>query len=87
MHDILCMCFYCYVYTMTSRPDLIKSILRNSTDYTEAQLKKIPDEELVMIKLKAEAAHDKLSDRKFTKNIIIGKSRAKLMRRGRRRRK
>ena len=29
------MCFYCYVYTMTSRPDLIKSILRNSTDYTD----------------------------------------------------
>ena len=81
------MCFYCYVYTMTSRPDLIKSILRNSTDYTEAQLKKIPDEELVMIKLKAEAEVARKSDRKFTKNIIIGKSRAAMMRRGRRKRK
>ena len=68
---------------MTSRQDLIKAILRFSSDYTETQLKKISDEELVMIKLKAEALQMKKSDRKFVKNIVIGKSRAAMMRRSR----
>ena len=69
---------------MTSRPDLIKAILRNTDAYTKAQLEKIPDEELVMIKLKAEAKAISESDRKFRKNLVIGKSRNLLRRRGRR---
>ena len=70
---------------MTSRPDLIKAILRNTDAYTKAQLEKIPDEELVMIKLKAEPKTSSESDRKFRKNLVIGKSRILLRRRGRRR--
>ena len=66
---------------MTSRIDLIKSILRNSDAYTQAQLEKIPDEELVMIKLKAEAKSLNAGGKRFKKNIVVGKNRNKLLRR------
>ena len=65
---------------MTSRIDLIKAILRSSDANTRAELEKIPDEELVILKLKAEAKSASKDHRRFGKALVIGKKRNKLLR-------
>ncbi|HLG34437.1 MAG TPA: hypothetical protein VI757_06105 [Bacteroidia bacterium] len=55
---------------MNSRKDLIKAILRYSSDeYKKEQLEKISDEELVYIKLKAEKRNPALKSASFQKQI------------------
>lgn len=68
---------------MTSHTDLIKAILRISDAYTKQQLEKLPDEELIMIKLIAERKHEAAKPGRHTKNLILGSSRNRMMKRGR----
>ncbi|HLG34817.1 MAG TPA: hypothetical protein VI757_08060 [Bacteroidia bacterium] len=68
---------------MTSYTDLIKTILRISGSYTKKQLEKLPDEELIMIKLIAERKQDAATPGKYSKQIIVGNARRQMNRRGR----
>ena len=62
---------------MTSRPDLIKAILRNSNDYTMEQLSLMTDDELVFLKLKTESKSARLNRSAFEKQIVVGSSRSR----------
>jgi len=68
---------------MTSHTDLIKAILRISDSYTKQQLEKLPDEELIMIKLIAERKQEEATPGRHTKQLILGSSRRKMNKRNR----